>query len=144
MKSSKFEDTIEGLIRIVKKLRSPDGCEWDKKQTSESLVPYFLEEVHEVIEAIDNNDSNSLKEELGDLLLHIVFQISIAEQKKDFVITFYHQLVRSAGTFPKISTFKIYFPIGPRIPWKSLINHTSIFLPLVKKCGKFTTFLPHP
>ena len=86
MKSSKFEDTIEGLIRIVKKLRSPDGCEWDKKQTSESLVPYFLEEVHEVIEAIDNNDSNSLKEELGDLLLHIVFQISIAEQKKDFVI----------------------------------------------------------
>ena len=51
MKSSKFEDTIEGLIRIVKKLRSPDGCEWDKKQTSESLVPYFLEEVHEVIDA---------------------------------------------------------------------------------------------
>ena len=86
MKSSKFEDTIDGLIRIVKKLRSPDGCEWDKKQTSESLVPYFLEEVHEVIEAIDNNDSNSLKEELGDLLLHIVFQISIAEQKKDFVV----------------------------------------------------------
>ncbi len=74
------------LIDIVKKLRSPEGCDWDKKQTQESLVPYFLEEAYEVIEAIEKKDSASLKEELGDLLLHIVFQADIAEDKKQFSI----------------------------------------------------------
>ena len=53
------------LVEIVKKLRSPNGCDWDKKQTHESLVPYLLEEAYEVIEAIDEKDWDGLKEELG-------------------------------------------------------------------------------
>ena len=75
------------LFEIVKKLRNPkDGCPWDIKQTSESLIPNFIEELFETVEAIEKNDPTELKEELGDLLLHIVFQAMIAEEKKDFNI----------------------------------------------------------
>ena len=74
------------LIEIVKKLRAPDGCEWDRKQTHESLTPYLLEETYEVLEAIENKDYNSLKEELGDLLLHVIFQAELANDKNIFSI----------------------------------------------------------
>ena len=74
------------LIEIVRKLRSPEGCDWDRKQTHESLIPYLLEETYEVIEAIDNKDYNSLKEELGDLILHVVFQADLASEKNKFSI----------------------------------------------------------
>jgi len=77
---------FEQLRKIVKKLRSPQGCDWDKEQTHESLTPYMLEEVYEVIEAIENKDFDLLKEELGDLLLHIIFQADLAEDKKKFKI----------------------------------------------------------
>jgi len=72
------------LIEIVRTLRGPSGCEWDRAQTATSLSPYFLEEVHETIEAIHENNHQKLKEELGDLLLHIVFQSEIAEENKQF------------------------------------------------------------
>ena len=71
---------LERLIEIVKKLRSPDGCDWDNVQTSKSLTPYLLEEVYEVIEAIEKEDPQLLKEELGDLLLHVIFQSEIANE----------------------------------------------------------------
>ena len=74
------------LQEIIKTLRSPNGCEWDREQTHESLTPYLLEEVYEVIEAIENKDFDLLKEELGDLLLHILFQADLAEEKKKFTI----------------------------------------------------------
>ena len=74
------------LIKIVKTLRSPNGCDWDKEQTHESLTPYLLEETYEVIEAIDNKDYGALKEELGDLMLHIVFQADLASEKNKFSI----------------------------------------------------------
>jgi tetrapyrrole methylase family protein / MazG family protein len=77
---------FDQLIKIVKKLRSPDGCDWDKKQTHESLMPYLLEEVYEVIEAIENKDFDLLKEELGDLLLHVIFQADLAEDSNNFSI----------------------------------------------------------
>jgi len=72
------------LVQIVKKLRSPNGCEWDKEQTHESLTPYLLEEAYEVIEAIETNNFLDLKEELGDLLLHIIFQTELANETKEF------------------------------------------------------------
>tara|TARA_B100000945_G_C20426294_1_gene620714 strand:- start:839 stop:1609 length:771 start_codon:yes stop_codon:yes gene_type:complete len=74
------------LINILKILRGPNGCPWDKKQTSKNLIPYLLEETYEVIEAIENDDNISLKEELGDLLLHILFQAEIANEQKKFNI----------------------------------------------------------
>ena len=77
---------LNKLINIVRELRSPGGCEWDKEQTSESLVPYLLEETYEVIEAIEKNDYIALKEELGDLLLHIVFQAELLSENQEYTI----------------------------------------------------------
>ena len=77
---------LKNLIKIVKKLRSDDGCEWDKKQTTESLTPHLLEEANEVVDAILEKNNDNLKEELGDLLLHIVFQAEIASEKKSTLL----------------------------------------------------------
>ena len=54
---------INDLIKILRKLRSPNGCEWDRKQTSKSLLPYLLEETYELIEAVENQDYSNRKEE---------------------------------------------------------------------------------
>ncbi len=75
---------LDDLINILRKLRSPGGCEWDIEQTSVSLIPYLLEETYELIEAIKEDNSESIKEELGDLLLHIIFQIELAYEKNNF------------------------------------------------------------
>ena len=75
------------LIEILRRLRAPGGCDWDREQTAESLLPYLLEECYEVIEAVDNGDKELLKEELGDLLLHIVFQAEIAFDERSFHIS---------------------------------------------------------
>ena len=77
---------FEELVNIVSRLRAPDGCPWDREQTNHTLLPYFVEEVYEAIESIDDGDWDLVKEELGDILLHIVFQASIAEDEKNFQI----------------------------------------------------------
>lgn len=70
------------LVNILASLRDPDkGCPWDIKQTRETLVPNFIEELYEAVEAIETQDSEDLKEELGDLLLHIVFQAQISAEE---------------------------------------------------------------
>jgi tetrapyrrole methylase family protein/MazG family protein len=75
------------LVRIMKKLRHPRrGCPWDLAQTPESLKEYILEEAHELIEAIDSGQSAEIKEELGDLLLQIVFLAQLAEEKEQFSV----------------------------------------------------------
>jgi MazG family protein len=75
------------LVRIMKKLRHPRrGCPWDLAQTPESLKEYILEEAHELIEAIDDGRDEEIKEELGDLLLQIVFLAQMSEEKNKFSI----------------------------------------------------------
>ena len=81
---SNADQKLKQLIELVEQLRAPGGCDWDRKQTSETLIPYLLEESHEVVEAILDNEPNLLKEELGDLLLNVVFQVVLANEKKDF------------------------------------------------------------
>ncbi|MGN0621688.1 MAG: nucleoside triphosphate pyrophosphohydrolase [Porcipelethomonas sp.] len=76
---------IEDLIRVVELLRSPEGCPWDKEQTHESIRQDFIEEVYEAIEAIDLNDTELLREELGDVLLQVVFHCQIEREKGNFV-----------------------------------------------------------
>ena len=80
----KTDQKLKKLVELVEQLRAPDGCEWDRKQTSQELIPYLLEESHEVVEAILENKTSLIKEELGDLLLNIVFQAVIADEKKEF------------------------------------------------------------
>ena len=86
MNNKNTEKSFTNLLNIVRQLRGPDGCPWDKEQTHESLLPYFLEEVYEVIEGVESGDTNSLKEELGDILLHVVFQADIAQNNGEFII----------------------------------------------------------
>lgn len=75
---------INDLRQIMAQLRSEQGCNWDKQQTFESLVPYAIEEAHEVAEAVNNKDYQHLCEELGDLLLQVVFQAQIAQEQQLF------------------------------------------------------------
>ncbi|MCI8865958.1 MAG: nucleotide pyrophosphohydrolase [Lachnospiraceae bacterium] len=76
--------SIEELAAVVEKLRSQQGCPWDRKQTFESLKPYLMEEAGEVIQAIDNRDMENLCEELGDLLFHVVMYSQIAQEQGGF------------------------------------------------------------
>jgi tetrapyrrole methylase family protein/MazG family protein len=77
---------FEALRQIVAKLRAPDGCPWDRKQTHASLREGFLQECYEVLESLDENNTVKMREELGDLLLHIVLQAQIAEEAGEFKI----------------------------------------------------------
>jgi tetrapyrrole methylase family protein/MazG family protein len=75
--SQRFDE----LVKLMAKLRAPDGCPWDRKQTHESLKPYLIEEAYEVLEAIDGKDAQELREELGDLLLQILFHAQIGTEE---------------------------------------------------------------
>lgn len=75
---------IEDFRKIIKTLRSPDGCPWDRVQTHESMRTCLIEECYEVLEAIDNKDDDNLKEELGDVLLQVVMHSRIAEERGAF------------------------------------------------------------
>src|SRR5512133_799734 len=77
-------EAIERLLAIMARLRGPDGCPWDREQTLSSLRPYVLEETYEVLEAIDGGDPREHCEELGDLLLQIVFQAQLAQEAGQF------------------------------------------------------------
>jgi len=77
---SSAADAIDRLLTIMARLRAPDGCPWDLEQTLETLRPYVLEETYEVLEAIDAGDAAAHREELGDLLLQIVFQARLREE----------------------------------------------------------------
>ena len=87
MMERKASEHFSKLLQIVEQLRGPNGCSWDKKQTHETLLPYFLEETYEVIESIENKNWENLKEELGDVLLHVVLQSQIAKEDRKFNIS---------------------------------------------------------
>jgi MazG family protein len=75
---------FEKLVEIMTTLRGPNGCPWDKQQDFNSLKPMLVEEVYEVLEAIEQNDFEGLSEELGDLLLHVVFHAQLGKEAGQF------------------------------------------------------------
>lgn len=81
-----MKDVFREFMNIIRKLRSKDGCPWDREQTHESLKVCLVEECYETIEAIDNCDTENLCEELGDLLLQVAMHSVIAEEIKEFTI----------------------------------------------------------
>ncbi len=76
--------TIDDLVDVMHKLRAPDGCPWDSVQTHESIRRDFLEECYEAVEAIDEKNPEMMREELGDVLLQVVFHSVIEEEKGNF------------------------------------------------------------
>lgn len=81
-----MSSSFDKLVQIMARLRGPNGCPWDHEQTHESIVPQLIEEAHEVISAIDHKNYPHLCEELGDLLLHILFHSQMASERGDFTI----------------------------------------------------------
>ncbi|MBN1191333.1 MAG: nucleoside triphosphate pyrophosphohydrolase [Dehalococcoidales bacterium] len=82
--NERYQTEFTRLVEIVARLRGPDGCPWDKKQTHASLKEFLLEESYEVLEALDENDHKKLCQELGDLLLQIMLHSRIAGEKGEF------------------------------------------------------------
>lgn len=80
-------DSFAALVDIIAKLRSPQGCPWDREQTHDSIKGNLLEEAYEALEAIDEGDMGKLCEELGDLLMQIVLHTQMASEDKDFEIS---------------------------------------------------------
>lgn len=90
---------VDRLLRLMARLRSPRGCPWDREQTHRSLIPCLRNEAKEVIHAIESKDPHALREELGDLLLQVVFHAQLAREKgrfdfRDVVSTLIRKLVR--------------------------------------------------
>lgn len=81
-----MSDRFQKLTELMAALRAPNGCPWDRKQTHESLKPYLLEETYEVLETIDQQDRKKLPEELGDVLLQVLFHSQIAAEAGAFTI----------------------------------------------------------
>ncbi len=79
-------EKFERLVQIMATLRGPTGCPWDKEQDFNSLKPMLVEEVYEVLEAVENNDFDGIAEELGDLLLHVVFHAYLGKEAGHFDI----------------------------------------------------------
>lgn len=76
--------SIDELVDVMKKLRSPEGCPWDRQQTHHSLMPFIMDECGELLDAIAAEDDENFKEELGDVLMHIVLHSVMAEERKAF------------------------------------------------------------
>jgi tetrapyrrole methylase family protein/MazG family protein len=81
-----MSDQFERVVAIMAQLRAPGGCPWDRKQTHESLKPYLMEETYEALDAIDRGDLAKLKEELGDVLLQVLFHSQIGTEQATFTI----------------------------------------------------------
>ena len=81
-----MSERFHKLVNLMAALRAPDGCPWDRKQTHESLKPYLLEETYEVLEVLDRQDRAKLPEELGDVLLQVLFHCQIASETGSFNI----------------------------------------------------------
>ena len=77
---------FQRLVELMRRLRSDDGCAWDREQTLESLRPFVIEETYEVVDAIDRGDPDALRDELGDFLLEAVFLAQISAERGDFDI----------------------------------------------------------
>ncbi|MBC7419660.1 MAG: nucleoside triphosphate pyrophosphohydrolase [Bdellovibrio sp.] len=78
---------IESLIQVVADLRGPFGCPWDRQQTHQTLVPYAIEETHEMVEAIESGDDAHICEELGDVLFQVVLHAQLASERGAFTMT---------------------------------------------------------
>ena len=83
-KDKKYPATYEGVQQVLEHLLGPEGCPWDKKQTHESLTDMLLEECYELIEAIEEGDTSKMVEELGDVLFHVMFQLKLGEDGRQF------------------------------------------------------------
>lgn len=80
-------EALEQLTSLISRLRSPEGCPWDRRQTPESFKHYLLEEAHELHESLAGDDPGHIREELGDLLFQVLFLAEIFAERRDFTLS---------------------------------------------------------
>ncbi|MBU1052614.1 MAG: nucleoside triphosphate pyrophosphohydrolase [Proteobacteria bacterium] len=85
-RSNREDQNFENLIKLIETLRGTNGCPWDQKQTPKTMAVYLLEEVYELVDAIESENFDEICEELGDVLFHIIFIARLFEEKKSFGI----------------------------------------------------------
>jgi tetrapyrrole methylase family protein/MazG family protein len=115
--------SFEAFQEVIAHLRAPDGCPWDREQTHRSLRPYLLEEAYEVLSALDSEDPQALKEELGDLLLQILLHAQIAAENGDFNMAQVLQFVNQKIVFRHPHVFgdlKVTGVDGVLVNWERL------------------------
>src|SRR2546422_6074903 len=95
---------FDRLLDIMKRLRAPDGCPWDREQTRESLKPYLIEEAYEVLEAIESGAPGPLREELGDLLFQVIFHARLGDELGEFTMddVLRHLIDKMIGRHPHV------------------------------------------
>ena len=81
-----YVEELKEFVEVIARLRAPDGCQWDREQTNQSLRPNMLEEAYEAVDAMDDNDMKHLQEELGDVLLQVVLHAQIASEEGAFTL----------------------------------------------------------
>lgn len=86
LKNQNTSELFQTLLQVMQKLRGPSGCPWDKKQSHHSLIPYLVEECYELIAALETGNPQAIREELGDVLLQIIFHNQIAEEEKSLTM----------------------------------------------------------
>lgn len=123
MVMSKVGKDFEELVKIVARIRKE--CPWDKEQTFESLKPYLIEEVHEVIEAIDEKDYDHLCEELGDMLLHVVMVAIFASEDDLFNI---HNVIKGISEKMVRRHPHVFLPAGRHGGPKKLKSTEEVLL----------------
>ena len=107
--------TVKDLLKIMARLRSPSGCPWDREQSEQTLKKYLIEESYEALEAIEAGNPKELREELGDILLQIIFLSRIAEERGEF--NFFHVVPPSVDLNKPLSgPFHAPFSHGPWRP----------------------------
>lgn len=120
------------LLEVIAQLRNPEtGCPWDLKQTHQSLAPYMLEEAYEAVDAIDSNNPNSLKDELGDVLLQVVLHAQLAQEANAFNFEDIAQhlsqkmVERHPHVFKAADTTAIYTPEAVTQQWEEIKTQTT-------------------
>lgn len=145
--------TFEDLVELMRRLRGPGGCPWDREQTLESLKPFVIEEAYEVVDAIDRADMNGLREEVGDHLLEAVFVSQIAAEEGHFTIgdaitAIHDKLVRrhphvfgevKAGTANEVLTnWEMQKNEERKLEDKSILSGVPASLPGLLKASRIT------
>ncbi|MBN2852099.1 MAG: nucleoside triphosphate pyrophosphohydrolase [Clostridia bacterium] len=128
MKKDRYD--FYDLLKIIEKLRSDDGCPWDREQTHQSLKKYMIEESYEALEAIDLQNDSKLKEELGDVLLQIVLHSQIAKEENSFDINDVIHVVSEKMVYRHAHVFGDVIANTPEevlISWNKLKNKEKGF-----------------
>jgi MazG family protein len=130
---------FEKLVNIFKKLRSKNGCLWDKKQTHKSLIKYLFSESREVKEALQNKDMKNFEEELGDVLMQVIFHAQIAKENKmfgiaDVISTLNKKLIRR---HPHVfDNYKVKHIGDIKKMWKKIKTKEKLMLSKKAGCSK--------